>query len=167
MGVTTMQEEGFKRCPDCAEQIQADARVCRFCGYRYASTSGEAASQPTRVIDLVEGWGTTLEPEEEVAFFLHAHLRIGRGSVGSGDGFLLLTQRRLLFFASPRRFAVRQTSWPAQLMVERRLDELGGSRRVGHLWWAALELKDELKLSGIRPRSKLEELRRHIAGSPV
>ncbi len=28
-----------KRCPDCAESILADARVCRFCGYRYPDPS--------------------------------------------------------------------------------------------------------------------------------
>ena len=26
-----------KRCPDCAETILGDARVCKHCGYRFAS----------------------------------------------------------------------------------------------------------------------------------
>ena len=29
----------MKKCPDCAEQIRADARVCKHCGYRFDAGS--------------------------------------------------------------------------------------------------------------------------------
>jgi hypothetical protein len=28
-------EPRTKRCPDCAEQVKAQASACRFCGYRF------------------------------------------------------------------------------------------------------------------------------------
>jgi rRNA maturation endonuclease Nob1 len=36
-----------KKCPDCAETILADAKVCKHCGYRFtATTSAAAAPKP-------------------------------------------------------------------------------------------------------------------------
>lgn len=34
-----------KTCPDCAEEVQQAARVCRFCGYRFAGADAAEASE--------------------------------------------------------------------------------------------------------------------------
>jgi hypothetical protein len=31
------RSNGMKRCPDCAELVQGDAAICRFCRHRFAT----------------------------------------------------------------------------------------------------------------------------------
>jgi hypothetical protein len=38
-----------KKCPDCAETILADAKVCKHCGYRCTSDAAQAEEPSTRV----------------------------------------------------------------------------------------------------------------------
>ena len=40
-----------KVCPDCAETVKGEARVCRFCGYRFdgAATDAQAPAAPPAI----------------------------------------------------------------------------------------------------------------------
>jgi hypothetical protein len=41
----TGEVDGGKKCPACAETVQGEAKVCRFCGHQFDAV--EAAPQTT------------------------------------------------------------------------------------------------------------------------
>jgi hypothetical protein len=96
-----------KQCPDCAEQVLAQARKCRYCGYRFdrrrsGSLFGDlldnlrnAAADGT-LSQLLTDWGVALGDGEHVRFFRLVEL-------DGETGYLLVTGSRLAFFASRRR----------------------------------------------------------------
>jgi hypothetical protein len=116
--------EEYKRCPDCAEQVLAAARKCRYCGYRFDRAAGATRAGGGSMLDLLfrpkstatlpqllMEWGSELAPGEQVNYF-------GYCRADSRYGFLLITSARVAFFAG--RGDDRLIEWPREQVRARK-----------------------------------------------
>jgi hypothetical protein len=131
-------EPAYKQCPDCAEQVLAAARKCRYCGYRFdgrrrsggASLLGDLLgglrkdTTNATFEEVLADWGTNLDEGEVVQWFRLA-------DVDHHPGYLLLTSRRLVFFNETSRTThERAFEYPLTLLSDVRLSGRGSKRRL-------------------------------------
>ena len=87
----------YKQCPDCAEQVLAAARKCRYCGYRFDGRQRAGASLLGGLLgglrkdttdatfeEVLADWGTSLAEGEAVEWFRLAEVGPPSG-IPAGD----------------------------------------------------------------------------------
>jgi hypothetical protein len=132
----THDERAMKACPDCAEMILEAARKCRYCGYRYDAQPAQEGlfahlfrrSAPhLTMTETLQQLGVALEPGERTT-------GLWLGQVKSIDGYVVLTDARLVFVIGLRHQQGSPAPW------QHRLDELAGAEITSHRWKAVLLL---------------------------
>jgi Uncharacterised protein family UPF0547 len=131
-------QPAYKQCPDCAEQVLAAARKCRYCGYRFdgrrrlggASALSELLgglrkdTTDTTLEQILADWGTSLGEGEVVEWFRLA-------DVDDDIGYLLVTWRRVVFFRQTSRTGhERAFEYPLTILTDVLMSGRGSKRRL-------------------------------------